>query len=327
MHPQDLLELLGRYSTNPLVEAALSHYAVRNRPEVKIDEHSADGPVVETQSWVKNSRVGIEFGFDDEAAWIGLDETEFGKRPMLLTQIYLYGHHDGVRPYQESLPFGLQLSDDRTTVRKKLGRFESTRHSYIRDTWDAPGFRMTVAYTEGDHCIDFVVCMLREPALPALGYTLQPVPAVENLVELLGHPISDPAIRRALDPLGLQDQIEQIKDTCEIDFRNPYGLALVFSTPIGTSDPDVCEVVLSSVTFYQERELDARAWPGELPFKLCFDDSPETAVQKLGRSPDIQNDESYSGYAVWYASNLTLYILYSTMENRILRVSIFAPGY
>jgi hypothetical protein len=327
VHPQDLLALLGRYNTDPLVEGALSHYAVRNRPEVTVDERVADGPVVETQSWVKNSRAGIEFGFDDEAAWIGLDETEFGKRPMLLTQIYMYGQHDGVRPYQDPLPFGLQLSDDRVTVRKKLNALESTRHSHVRDTWDAPGFRVTVAFTEGDRSIDFVICTLREPALPALGYALQPVPAVERLVGLLGRPISDSAIRLAFDPLGLEDQVEHIKDTCEADFRNPYGFSLVFSAPIDTIGRDLREIVLSRVTLYQERELDARAWPAELPYAIRFDDSPETAVGKVGRPPDIQDDESFSGHAVWHESTLTLHIFYSTMENRILRVSLIAPGY
>ena len=153
MNPKDLLALLGSYDTAPPVEEALKHYAVRNRPEVEIDEEDADGPVVETQSWVKNSRAGVEFGFHDEAAWIGLDETEYGKRPMVLTQIYLYGEHDGVRPYRDALPFDLQLFDDRTTVRGKLAALESTRHSHIRDTWDAPSFRMTIAFTENDRVL------------------------------------------------------------------------------------------------------------------------------------------------------------------------------
>lgn len=99
MRPEDLLSLLGARNSDPGVESALVHYGVRNRPEVEIDEDDADGPVVETQSWVKNSRSGIEFGFDDEAAWRGLDETQFGRGPMVLRQIYLYGSHEGVRPY------------------------------------------------------------------------------------------------------------------------------------------------------------------------------------------------------------------------------------
>ncbi len=93
MRPQDLLSLLGARSPDPAVESALVYYGVRNRPAVKIDEDDSDGPVVETQSWVKNSRAGIEFGFDDQAAWLGLDETEHGRHPIVLTQCYFYGRH------------------------------------------------------------------------------------------------------------------------------------------------------------------------------------------------------------------------------------------
>ncbi len=326
MNPKDLLALLGRNNADPLVEAALIHYAVRNRPDVEIDEDDPDGPVVETQSWVKNSRAGIEFGFHDEAAWIGLDETEFGKRPMLLTQIYLYGQHEGVRPYQELLPFGLRLLDDRVTVRKKLEALESTRHSYIRDTWDAPGFRMTVSYSDGERCIGFVLCTLREPPLPTLGYALAQVPSVASLVELLDRPLGDPGIQQALAPLGLQDRVEQIEETGEADFRNPYGLTLDFIDPSAQPPGPVEEVVLSTITFLQERELDSRAWPGELPYAISFDDSPEMAVAKIGRPSDNHVDGDVSGYAMWHDPTFSVHIFYSTMDNRILRVSAIAPG-
>jgi len=325
VHSQDLLALLGRYNTDPVVEAALSHYAVRNRPEVKIDEHDADGLVVETQSWVKNSRAGIEFGFDDEAAWIGLDETQFGKRPMLLTQIYMYGQHDGVCPYQEPLPFGVELSDDRLTVRSKLQTLESTRHSHIRDTWDAPAFRMTAAFTGGDRSIDFIICMLREPPLPPLGYALQPVPTLATFIRVLGRPISDPEIGRVFDTFGFSDRLEAIHETSEADFRTPYGFALGFEPADEIAGQDGRQLTLSRVTLYQERELDGRGWPGELPYGLSFDDSPETAAKKVGRNADIQTDEDYAGHATWHEQGLTVQIMYSMMENRLARVSLIAP--
>ena len=321
VNPQDLLTLLGHYNTDPLVEAALSQYAVRNRPEVKIDDESADGPVVETQSWVKNSRAGIEFGFDDEAAWVGLDETEFGKRPMVLTQIYLYGCHEGVRPYQGLLPFGLQLSDDRATVREKLDEFESTRHSYVRDTWDTPTFRMTVSYANSEHCIEFVVFTLREPPLPPLGYALAPVPSLASIVAIFGHALDDPAVHQALDPLGLRGQTDEIEDTGEADFRNPYGLSVNFSLSRRRK-----KFLLVGVTFFEGREQGARTWPGDLPYEIRFGDSPETFVQKLGRPPDYRDDDDFSGHATWNEPKLTVDVVYSTIENRILRVSAIARG-
>jgi hypothetical protein len=327
MNPEDLLALLGRNNSDPLVEAALIHYAVRNRPEVEIDAEDPDGPVVETQSWVKNSRAGIEFGFHDEAAWRGLDETEFGAGPLVLTQIYLYGQHEGVRQYQQPLPFELQLSDDRATVRQKLAGLESTRHSYIRDTWDAPEFRMTVAFTEGDRSVDFVLCNLREPALPALPYAIAPVPDVDRIVATLGRPLSDRALLEAFGPLGFEDRIDEIKEAGEADFLNPYGVALGFSPPIDTTSRDSLEIVLSSVTLYQERELGARGWPGALPLETRFDDSFETLIRKFGRTPDHQTEYEFAVYAVWHEPTATLRIVYDAMENRVARVSLYAPGF
>ena len=327
MPTDGLVALLGRHGTDPLVEAALVQHAVRNRPAVKIDEQDADGPVVETQSWVKNSRAGIEFGFDDEAAWLGLDETEHGRRPMLLTQIYLYGQHQGVRPYQGVLPEGLELSDDRATVRRKMSPYAATRHSHLRDTWDTPAYRIAVGYAEGEQCIEVLLCTLRESPLPPLRYALAPVPSVESLCALFGSPLDDPALKRALDPLGLKNRIDDIRDSGEADFSNPYGLIVNFSAPPDRKSRNANDTLLSSITFLRERELGGRKWPGSLPRGLNFDDSPDMATGKLGRPPDLQNDEDFSGTATWNEAEFTLYILYSTMENRIFRVGLIAPGF
>lgn len=326
MNPTDLIDLLGRPATDPLVEGTLQYHGVRNRPEVEIDEEDADGPVVETQSWVKNSRRGIEFGFDDEAAWIGLDETEFGKRPMLLTQLYLYGQHPNVRPYPDPLPFGLALSDDRATVRKKMDVVGTNRHSYVRDTWDVGDKLVIVSYAAGDTCVACVLCELKEPPLPPLSYTLAPPPSVDSLIALLGLPLSDPAVGQALDPLGLQDHVEEIRETNSCDLGDPHGLVVQFTAPQATLDGKTQEPLLIGMTFCRERELDARAWRGGLPFDLDFEDSPETAERKLGRAPDERLDDEYSGIALWHEPDFSLRVFYSTVENRLARVSLIAPG-
>lgn len=328
MRAEDLVKLLGHHHTDPMVEAALVHHGIRNRPEVLVDEDDADGPVVETQSWVKNSRLGIEFGFDDEAAWLGLDETEFGKRPMVLTQIYFFGHREGVHTYGGPLPFGLTMGDDRGTVRAKMISLEATRHSYMRDTWDAQGCRITVGYTPEQTGIEFVLCMLREPPLPPLTYALAPVPGAREMVALLAKPLDSPELIQALGPLGLQGRHDEIKDTGEADLRLPYGLTLGFSPPLNKPQGrGKVPPVLSHVTFYQARELDARPWPGDLPHDVRFSDSPEMVVQKMGRPPDKQEDDPYSGYALWHGPTHDFHVFYSTMENRLMRVSLFAPGF
>ena len=324
MNPQDLLALLGRHDTDPSVEAALNYYSIRNRPQVGIDEEHEDGPVLETQSWVKNSRAGIEFGFQDEASWMGLDGTEFGKHPMVLTEIYFYGKHVGVRPYNDDLPFGLELSDDRATVRKKLFEFEPTRHSYIRDSWDTPEFRINVAYADDDSCIRFALCKLREPPLAPLAYALPPIPSLESIVTLLGSPLDDPALHLTFDPLGLRGRMDEIRDSGEADFRRPYGVALEFEPIDGAGHPSANPIVFVTATFFADREEGARRWPGDLPHAIRFGDSPETVVERFGRLPDIQNDDEddFSAIASWREPKYTVTVFFDTMENRVLRVSI-----
>jgi hypothetical protein len=183
---------------------------------------------------------------------------------------------------------------------------------------------MTVAFTEGDRSIDFVLCSLREPPLPVLPYAIASVPKIESLIAALGRPLSDPVVAKVFGTFGLHDRIDEIKQTSEVDFRNPYGLALGFST---LTDRTAREVVLSSVTLYEERELGARRWPGELPAEIRFDDSPETVIRKFGRVPDYQADSDFDGYVVWKEPSCTFLILYNTMENWVGRVNLFAPGF
>jgi hypothetical protein len=322
------VDLLGRPATDPDVESLLFHYGIGDKPTVKVDVEDPDGPVVGPQSWVKNAAEGIEFGFDDEAAWRGLSELRLGGYPMILTQVYFYGDRPGVRPYLGPLPFGLQLTDDRREVREKLSPFESTRHSYVRDTWDTADYRLTVAYAAEGGAIEFVLCALREPPLPSLSYDLSSVPVVEALIDSLGRPLDDPVLTDTFGGLGFADQRDQALESAEVDFLNPYGISLGFSTPLDRTGRRFRQLILSRILLCSERELDARGWKGDLPFDLSFNNSMETAVRKMGRPPDqADDDEPFSAYALWHESNATVHVFYNTMENRIARVMLIAPGF
>lgn len=329
MEASEIADLLGHASTDPRVEAELVRFAIDDRPQVEIDEDDADGPVVEVQDWVINNAVGIEFGFDDEASWRSWDEFERGRCPMLLTQIYFYGNHEDVQPYRGRLPFGLHLSDDRSAVRAKLAALEGTRRSYVRDTWEPRDFRMTVSYVDGGARIGFILCMLREPPLPAFDYSLAPVPTIEAIVGLFGKECNDPAFRLVFAQLGLDRYREDVRQRFAADFRKTYGFALGFSKPAFADQRPTGPAsgpIFSHVVLYRERELEARGWQGTLPLGILFDDSPEVAMQKVGLPADEQADEQFTGYALWHLPDYSLHIYYSMMENLILRVRVMAPG-
>jgi hypothetical protein len=323
MNVSKIAALLGSASDDPAVDRELARLGIVDRPEVALDLGDPDGPVIASQDWVTSAALGIEFGFQDSASWQGLNEFEQGRGPMLLTEIYFYGDHEGVRPYVGTLPFGLMLGDDRTIIRSKLASLEDTRRSYVWDTWEAPLFRVTVAYAERG--IDFVVCMLREPSLPQLPYALANVPDIDVIVSLLGKDYRDPQLRNIFVPLGLDNHTEEMQEGEGADFRNTYGIELGFGEH--SADPSVGAMRLSDVVFYRERELESRGWPGQLPLAIQFGDSVETVSRQVGRPPDEHEDDEFTGYAVWHLADYTLYVYHSLMENLMLRVRIMIAGF
>lgn len=329
MTHEEIVTLLGCPSTDRKIEATLVRFGVRNRPEVERDDEDVDGPVVYAQDWVKNGRTGIEFGFEDQASFEGLDESERGEGPMLLTQIYFYGEHEGVEPYRGPLPFGLQLTDDRKIVRTKFHSLERTRRSSQSDTWELPEYRITVLYTDGGAQIDFIICMLRRPPFPRSDDRDVLLPKLETIVALLGQPISTPAFREVFAPLGLDRQIDKLKQGHTADFRTTYGFELdadraaaLGKRTAGTAS----RFAFSEIIFYRERELEARGWRGALPFGICFDDSLEVLMSKVGVAPNEQTDEPLATYVQWHLSDYSLLISYSTIENLVLQVRVTAPG-
>jgi hypothetical protein len=242
---------------------------------------------------------------------------------MILTEIYFYGDHPDVQPYQGTLPFGLKISDDRNAVRSKLAALEKTRRSYVRDTWEADAFRMTIAYAGSEARIGFVLCMLRysAPPPPPLELAGGVLPAINTIVGLLGVAANDQRLRDTFEPLGLSRQLRTEATGLEADFRSKYGFELRFGK-VGSSSTSV----LTQFLCYRDRELDSRQWEGQLPFGMHFDDSPETVQGRVGRPPDDREDEEVTGYAMWHSDAFDLYVYYSTMENFILSVRIVAPG-
>lgn len=325
----EILELLGRASTDPRIGSALVRFGIHNRPHVKIDMEDPDGPIVHTQDWVINNGIGIEFGFEDEASWFGVDESERGQGSMLLTQIYFYGDHPEVRPYHEHLPFGLQLTDDRRTVRMKLASLEETRRSYIRDTWELTGFRMTVSYVDEGARIGFILCMLRPPPLPIIDNRTAPLPTIDSITSLLGKSWNDPIFCQVLVPQGFDGHLEDTDGERIADFRSTYGFELSFRKSSSISQPSVKPqngLVLSELVFYRDRDMEACGWKGQLPFGILFDDSPEVMMNKVSVPPEEQFDDKFTGYILWHFPNYSLQVHYSTIENFTLRVRIMATG-
>ncbi len=320
MQGESILHLLGSPAIDPSVERTLEHFRIRRRPQVTIDEDAVDGPVVENQDWLKNRNAGIEFGFEDQAAFTGDETLTPGKVPMLLTQVYFYGEHPEMKPYVDRLPFGLFVGDDRQTVRARLAAFESVRRSWVRDTWDLEPCRLTVSYAEGGARVAFLLCALPVPPSRDRDDVVR-LPALEDLLSVLGRPMNDPQLRKAVKPLRMDQYLRNLGTTVVAIMRQEYGLDLHFGG-VRTMDASA----FTNLYLYRDREADARGWTGRLPYGLAFDDSPEVMFKKMGRPADVHTEENFDGYALWHFPECSVQVHYSTMDNWILNLRILAPG-
>ena len=324
MEPNEFIKLLGLSSTHGEIESILRRFGIKRRPKLQVDEEDADGPIVEVQDWVINSRVGIEFGFEDEASLLGLERLEFGAGPMILKQIYLYGEHQGVNVYQGSLPFGLNMEDDRKTVRNKLSKFETLRRSYVRDTWVFSGYKMAVSYVDEDKRIGFIILMYN-PNIPPKLELVQNTPKIGDIIQALGKPKDDPLVGKLFSPFGLNRRLEDNGQEYVANFRENFGFQVRFRKHI-YSGKSKASIGLSHITFYRDREMEARGYRGRLPNSIDFNDSPEMLFKKIDHSPDNITDDLFVGFALWHLDEYSLRVKYSTMDNFILSVDLLAPG-
>ncbi|MBB3195361.1 hypothetical protein [Roseateles terrae] len=268
--------------------------------------------------WVLVRRKGLELGFVDSEYNAGAARFRWGHGHMTLAQLYLYSGHADVQRFHGAMPFGLRWEDGRTQARAHLSEFESSRHSHLTDAWDVPGYRLTVVYSDDGTSIVRVVCRrLPDPLDPT---TAMPPPPLQDLLQALGESVANPSFA-SIWPLGSwsRQHTAEARDEGEVDLNPACGLTL-------KTESDGIDPVLRSVTFHRNRDQEGSGWRGELPAGLAFEDSPEQLFHKLNIAPLQQADTALTGYGVWDLPDFTLHVLYSNVDNRLIRVKVLAPG-
>jgi hypothetical protein len=321
-----LLELLGLPSEEPRVQAALTDLARGMQPELDPDD---DENYVD---WITINEAGLEFGFEDGAYVLAMDPDLRRHGNLLLTQLYFYGETKKTRAYQGQLPFGLTFADDRTRVREKLVAYEATRRTYFRDAWNLPRFDVTAAYTPDSGLLESLFCHVRYRPWPPSPTNPSGAPPITlaQLVPLFGLRWSDHDFRSTLEVLDIDSRIGEIRFEHEADYRYDYGIELLFTESAKLPQPQPSSrggLVFVGTTCYAERELDAREWKGQLPFDLSFNDTQHDLLAKVKRPPARHEDKDFSGQVDWQFERFELSVIYSNIENRVLRVSVNAPGY
>ena len=314
----DLLRLLGVNVEEPRARRLLVDLAHGVLPELDPDDPD------DIFDWVTVKDIGLEFGFVDQAYFKASDESLRRTAPLVLFQLYFYGDTPTTRPFPYPLPFDLSFADDRAAVHRKLDQYESTRRSYIRDSWRLPDFDVTVGYYRTTGLLESIYCHVPLAPWPVS----EPPVSCAELVALFGRRWSDPDFRDRLAVLDVNHKIPEIRSDHEADFRRAFGFELMFAEARLLEQADKRSpqsLVFSGVTFYSSRDLDARQWSGTLPFGLTFDDTQQQVLDKVRAVPEKHSDQTLIGFARWRLPEFTLSVMYSNVENRVLRVTVEAP--
>lgn len=307
----EVLCLFGRSATDPDVEALFARLSTFNRPELSDDDE------FNYHDWVLVRLKGVELGFSDSEYHAAAAFYRWGAGHLILTQAYFYAGFDDVRPYQGKLPHGLSFSDGRESVRLKLADAESTRRSYRTDTWDLKGYRLNVTYTDDDTGIDRIACLFLPSPIQS-NLAVEP-PTLSQMAQAFGDPLKHDSVRR-LWPQGWDDEsLSLADDDGDLDLTESYGVTVTYTGARGKRK-------LRSFALHTNRDSDSAGWRGELPAQLQLEDSPKRLFAKMKDPPAVQHDEELTGYAVWHLPEYTVHVLYSNLYNRLLRVTLIAPG-
>jgi hypothetical protein len=306
-----MLKAMRDGAASSAIEGIFQALETLSRPQLPEDEEFI------YHDWVLVRHQGVELGFADSEYQAAAPRFRWGHGQLLLTQIYFYAAFNDVAAYAGELPFELNWSDDRDRVRLKLGAFEATRHSFRTDTWDVGGYRLTVTYADGFKSIDRMVCRVLAQPIPAKSvFTL---PALKAITSVFGSSVQSNEFTQlwgsALDP----GAIDQAKDGGEVNWTSTIGATLAFAYSGGGT-------LFRAITLHRNRDLESAGWTGPLPAGLNFDDSPEQLFSKIRLKPVQQADLTHTGHAVWHFDDCTMHVLYSNLDNRLLRVKLMAPG-
>jgi hypothetical protein len=304
-------DAFGHASTDAKIESLFRELNTLRRPSLPEEDGFC------FHDWVLVRRQGVELGFADSEYHTAAERFRWGHGKLLLTQVYFYSGFDDVARYSGELPFDLQWSDTQAAARQKLADFEATRHSYLTDTWEVPGYRLTVTYAGKGESIDRMVCRNLAAPIPT-GPSVTP-PSLNGMTAAFGHSV------RSTDFADLWvDSFDaaahsEAREENSIDWTSSFGATLSFAA--SSNGP-----LFQAITLHRNRDSESVGWRGPLPEGLDFEDSPEVLFRKISQTPVQRSNGPTTGHAVWHFDECTLHVLYSNLDNRLLRIKLISPG-
>jgi hypothetical protein len=329
MHaPTTLSACIGIMACSQDAVQMFSDLGTARRPSLEDDEQPRH------YDWVLVRRKGVELGFVDKMYFDAQPEHTWGDdENLILNQITFYadGARDDVKGWADALLFGLTFADTRTAVRDKLSVLASNLRAGTRDCWDIDDRRLVVTYFPDDRGVESVhVKLLITPWDEASR--LQPQLDIQQWINLFGSRAEDTQFIDAVSPLDVSARIEEDEDDRDVGFLRECGVELYFEKrkqlklPANRGGAST-GLVFAAIKFYRARDRDARQWTGSLPLGLDFESNIDAVTNTVGRPPAQRDEGATTGFALWHFAEFSLHVLYSSIDNHLLRVTMMAPGY
>lgn len=309
----DFIQMFGADAGSPRMEAVYERLGIMKRPQLPEDD-----PYV-YYDWILVRRQGVELGFVEENYHLGKARNRWGSGRLLFVQAYYYSGFDDVAACPFALPYGITWNDRREQVRERMASAAASLHSSpLSDTWDLPeGYRMTVTYASTPLRAERMVCRL-EP-VPLVAPEMLSPPRLDRIVAHWGGSVAQPEWRALWQDWLDDDAIVQAATEGEIDLADSFGVTIHVNADGG-------KPLLRAITLHRNRDANMVGWTGQLPLGLDFEDSPDILFQKIRQQPVSASRGSTTGHAVWNFPDYTLHVLYSCVDNRLLRIKLLAPG-
>ncbi len=308
MNADQIIGCFSFSSQSTELEALFNSLNTLRRPFLPDDEKHR------YHDWTLIRKAGIELGFADSEYHHGAARHRWGHGDLILTQVYFYTSFYNVTRFAGKLPLGLSFIDGRTATQQKLLSTATNLHSGKTDTWDIANHRMNVTYSEDESSIDKIFYSVAAAPI-ANDSSLRP-PAMENLIAALGCKVTSDEFSTLWKP---NFHLDYNAADDEIELLDTFGVS------IGVSGDDTTPR-FKSITFHRNRDRGSVGWNGSLPNNLDFEDSPNTLFHKLSTDTLQVGDTALTGFGVWDFPDYTLHVLYSNVDNRVLRVKLIAPG-
>lgn len=303
----------GATADSPRMEEIFLQLNTLRRPQLPDDDPYA------FYDWVLVRRQGVELGFVEENYHLGKAKHLWGTGRLLFVQVYYYAGFDDVQRCEMPLPYGLSWVDSREDVRSRMTEAADTLHSSsVSDTWDVPkGYRLTVTYGGNPVRAERMVCQQLCVPLQAS----QPVspPDLDRIIAHWGCSVTQTDCQALWKPWLNDDAIRQSIDDGKIDLTASFGATLHVESDDGAP-------LLRAITLHRNRDANSVGWRGKLPQGLDFEDSPDILFQKIREQAMSASQGNITGHAVWNFPEYTLHVLYSCVDNRLMRVKLIAPG-